>query len=256
MSNGRLIPNTTTFPDIKALIDHIHRNGQKAGIYWIPGIEQPAVDGNYPILNTQYHTQDIVVMPLAKGNAFAGSPPSPFHDKIDFTKPGAQEYTNSVVALFASWGVDLIKLDGVTPGSYSDDTSIDNRPDVAAWSKAIAASGRPIWLTISWAIDQDYLGDLQPYQNARRIEDDVECEGRCGTLMIGSVSISASAIFPAWQNSASPSLGWNDLDSLDIGDGALDGLTSDEKRTAISCGPMATTHVSGRRPDEDRQPRR
>ena len=42
-ANGRPIPNTTTFPDMKALVDHIHSNGQKAGIYWIPGIEQPAV---------------------------------------------------------------------------------------------------------------------------------------------------------------------------------------------------------------------
>jgi len=46
--NGRPIPNNTTFPDIKVMVDHIHANGQKAGIYWIPGIEQPAVDGNYP----------------------------------------------------------------------------------------------------------------------------------------------------------------------------------------------------------------
>ena len=88
--NGRPIPNNTTFPDIKVMVDHIHANGQKAGIYWIPGIEQPAVDGNYPILGTPYHTQDIAVIPLAKGNAFAANPPNPYHDKIDFTKPGAQ----------------------------------------------------------------------------------------------------------------------------------------------------------------------
>src|SRR6202167_2068162 len=160
-ANGRPIPNSTTFPDIKALIDHIHRNGQKAGIYWIPGIEQPAVDGNYPILGTSYHTQDIVVIPLAQGNAFAGPLPNPYHDKIDFTKPGAQEYINSVVDLFASWGIDFIKLDAVTPGSYVDNLSIDNRPDVQAWSQAIAQSGRPIWLTVSWQLDQDYLDGWQ-----------------------------------------------------------------------------------------------
>jgi alpha-galactosidase len=238
-ANGRPIPNTTTFPDIKGLIDHIHQHGQKAGIYWIPGIEQPAVDGNYPILGTSYHTQDIVVMPLAQGNAFAGSLPNPFHDKIDFSKPGAQEYINSVVALFASWGVDFIKLDGVTPGSYNDGLSIDNRADVAAWSKAIALSGRPIWLTISWAIDQDYMADFQPYQNARRIEDDIECEGRCGTLTDWQRIYQRFRDIPAWQNSASPSLGWNDLDSLDIGDGALDGLTNDEKQTAVSLWALA-----------------
>src|SRR5580698_4833689 len=70
--NGRPIPNTTTFPDIKALIDHIHQNGQKAGIYWTPGVEQPAVQANYPILGTQYHIQDILTVPYTAGNAFGG----------------------------------------------------------------------------------------------------------------------------------------------------------------------------------------
>jgi len=238
-ANGRPIPNTTTFPDIKGLIDHIHQNGQKAGIYWIPGVEQPAVVANSPILGTQYHIQDILTVPYTAGNAFGGPGSSPYHYKIDFTKPGAQEYMNSVVALFASWGVDLIKLDGVTPGSYSDGLSIDNRADVAAWSKAIALTGRPIWLTISWAIDQDYLSDFLPYQNARRIEDDVECEGRCGTLTNWQRIYQRFRDLPGWQNSASPSLGWNDLDSLDIADGALDGLTNDEKKTAVSLWAMA-----------------
>jgi alpha-galactosidase len=238
-ANGRPIPAAPTFPDVKALVDHIHANGQKVGIYWIPGIEQPAVDGNYPILGTSYTTQQIVAIPLAQGNAFAGPLPNPFHDKIDFTKPGAQEYINSVVALFASWGIDFIKLDGVTPGSYSDNTSIDNRPDVAAWSKAIALSGRPIWLTVSWAIDSDYLSTWQQYSNARRIEDDIECEGRCATLTNWNRIYQRFRDLPAWQDATSASLGWNDLDSLDIGDGPLDGLTNDEKRTALSLWAMA-----------------
>ena len=41
---GRPIPNPATFPDIAALAAHVHANGQKLGIYWIPGVEQPAVD--------------------------------------------------------------------------------------------------------------------------------------------------------------------------------------------------------------------
>jgi hypothetical protein len=125
--NGRPIPNSATFPDIAALVAHIHSNGQKAGIYWIPGVEYPAVVANSPILGTPYHIQDILVVPYTAGNAFGGPGTSPYHYKIDFTKPGAQEYMNSVVNLFASWGFDAIKLDGVTPGSYSDNLSIDNR---------------------------------------------------------------------------------------------------------------------------------
>ena len=239
-ANGRPIPNTTTFPNMKALVDHIHANGQKAGIYWIPGIEQPAVDGNYPILGTTYHTQDIVVMPLAKGNAFAGALPNPYHDKIDFTKPGAQEYINSVVDLFASWGIDFIKLDAVTPGSYSNDLSIDNRADVKAWSQAIAQSGRPIWLTISWQLDQDYLDVWQQYANARRIDDDVECEGGCGGYLTNWPRIVLREYDDVgWENAAGPTLGWNDLDTLDVGNGSADGLSDTEKKTAITIWAMA-----------------
>jgi alpha-galactosidase len=205
--NGRPIPNPTTFPDIKALVAHIHQNGQKAGIYWIPGVEYPAVSANSPILGTSYHIQDILAVPYRAGNAFGSSGPSPYHYKIDYTKPGAQEYTNSVVALFASWGIDLIKLDGVTPGSDSYNTSIDNRLDVAAWSKAIAASGRSIWLTISWDLDEDYLNVWQEYANARRIDQDVECEGDCSSLTNWPRIYERFRDLPGWQNAAGPAVG-------------------------------------------------
>ncbi|HEX4309171.1 MAG TPA: CBM35 domain-containing protein [Acidobacteriaceae bacterium] len=240
---GRPIPNSTTFPDIKTLIEHIHQNGQKAGIYWIPGVEYPAVAANSPILGTPYHIQDILVVPYTAGNAFGGPGTSPYHYKIDFTKPGAQEYMNSVVALFASWGVDLIKLDGVTPGSDSYDLSIDNRTDVAAWSKAIAASGRPIWLTISWALDQDYLSVWQEYANARRIDQDVECEGGCGTLTDWPRIYERFRDLPGWENAAGPRVGWSDLDSLDIGDGTLDGLSNDEKQSALSLWALVNAPI-------------
>ena len=239
--NGRPIPNSTTFPDIKAMVDHIHANGQKAGLYWIPGIEQPAVDGNYPILGTSYHTQDIAVIPLAKGNAFAANPPNPYHDKIDFTKPGAQEYIDSIVELFSSWGFDFIKLDAVTPGSYSNDLSIDNRADVEAWSNAIAKSGRPIWLTVSWQLSQDYASVWQQWSNARRIDDDVECEGRCATLTNWPRIVLREYDDVGWEHEASTTLGWNDMDTLDVGDGTLDGLSDVEKQTAITIWAMANS---------------
>ncbi len=239
--NGRPIPNSTTFPDIKAMVDHIHANGQKAGLYWIPGIEQPAVDGNYPILGTPYHTQDIVVIPLAKGNAFAANPPNPYHDKIDFTKPGAQEYIDSIVELFSSWGFDFIKLDAVTPGSYSNDLSIDNRADVEAWSNAIAKTGRPIWLTVSWQLSQDYASVWQQWSNARRIDDDVECEGRCATLTNWPRIVLREYDDVGWEHEASTTLGWNDMDTLDVGDGTRDGLSDMEKQTAITIWAMANT---------------
>jgi alpha-galactosidase len=237
-SNGRPIPNSTTFPDMKALVDHIHANGQKAGIYWIPGIEQPAVDGNYPILGTSYTTQQIVAIPLAQGNTFAGPLPNPYHDKIDFTKPGAQEYINSVVDLFASWGIDFIKLDAVAPGSDVDSTAIDDRPDVQAWSTAIAQSGRPIWMTISWDLDQDYFSTWQQFSNARRIDQDVECEGDCATLTDWPRIVLREYEVVGWEHDTSSTLGWNDLDTLDVGMGTEDGLSDEEKQTAVTIWSM------------------
>jgi alpha-galactosidase len=251
--NGRPIPNTTTFPNITALVAHIHANGQKAGIYWIPGIECPAIAGNYPILGTSYITPSIAVMPHVPGNAFGAAASTgpfvncssdPYHDKIDFTQPGAQAYINSIVALFASWGIDFIKLDGVTPGSDNDNTNIDNRPDVAAYSAAIAASGRPMWLTLSFAMDQDYQSTWQQYSNARRIDQDVECEGGCGPYLTDWPHVIVRAYDDVgWENSTSPTLGWNDLDSLDVGDGTLDGLTDDEKTSAVNIWLMANSPI-------------
>lgn len=238
-ANGRPIPDPNTFPDIKALIDHIHANGQKAGIYWIPGVEEPAVQANSPILGSDRHIQDILALPHRAGNAFGGPGESPYHYKIDFSKPGAQAYMDSVVALFASWGVDFIKLDGVTPGSYSDDLGIDNRDDVVAWSKAIAKSGRPMWFTVSWQLDKDYNDIWSTWANARRIDDDVECEGRCATLTNWPRIEKRFRDLPAWQDAAGPTKGWNDLDTLDIADGTLDGLTLDEKRSAMTIWAMA-----------------
>jgi hypothetical protein len=88
----------------------------------------------------------------------------------------------------------------VTPGSYSDDLSIDNRADVAAWANAIAQSRRPIWFTISWALDQDYLSTWQQYANARRIEGDIDCEGNCSTITNWAMASWRFYDLVGWQN--------------------------------------------------------
>lgn len=238
-SNGRPLPNLTTFPNIQALIAHIHANGQKAGIYWIPGVEKPAVVANSPILGTPYHVQDILAVPYRAGNAFGAGSSSVYHYKIDFTKPGAQAYINSIVDLFASWGVDFIKLDGVTPGSGVDNLSIDNRADVQAWSQAVAQSGRPMWLTVSWALDADYLSTWQQFANARRIEADIECEGNCSTMTDWAMLSSRFYDLVGWENDSGPALGWNDMDALDIVNNTTSGLSNEEQQAAMSLWAMA-----------------
>jgi hypothetical protein len=58
---------------------------------------------------------------------------------LNMKKPGAQEYLNSILELYAEWGVDFIKVDDLSR-PYSE-------PEVEGYYKAIEHSGRPIVLS-------------------------------------------------------------------------------------------------------------
>jgi hypothetical protein len=233
---GRLLADSSRFPNgIAPVASYVHRNGQKLGIYLNPGIPGAAVYGNTPIEGTQCHAQDIVAQPWTKGNTFWNG------FKIDFSKPCAQDYVNSEASLFASSGIDFIKMDAVSPGSGVTDGSIDTRADVKAWSKALA--GKHIWLELSWSLDINDISTWQQYSNGWRIDTDVDCS--CQTLVTwdSSVKLRFNDVIP-WIKFAGPG-GWNDLDSLDVGNGAMDGLSQDERQSymtlwAIEAAPLYT----------------
>ncbi|WP_236334058.1 X2-like carbohydrate binding domain-containing protein [Paenibacillus auburnensis] len=223
---ARPIPSTALYPNgFENLIDYIHNNGQKVGIYLIPGMSKEAYAQNLPIYGTEYHMQDIAYLPLQKADYWD------IGYKIDFTKPGAQEYVDSIADMIASWGVDFVKFDSVTPGSGYNNTSIDARGDVAAWSKALARHG--IWFELSWALDHNYVDFWKQYANGWRIQWDVEAYNpEVGLTQWANIA----RLFPdaaLWWRDAGPG-GWNDFDSLNIGNGAMDGLTKDERQTAMT----------------------
>ena len=60
---------------------------------------------------------------------------------VDMTKPGAQEYYDSVFALIASWGVDFVKVDDLSAPYH--------RAEVEAIRRAIDKSGRQMLLSTS-----------------------------------------------------------------------------------------------------------
>lgn len=231
---GRPITDLKRYPGgMAALAKYVHHYGQKLGIYWIPGIQHSQYDANPPIYGTHYHIRDIVARPFRAANAFGD-----WHMKIDFTKPGAQEYIDSVVKLWASWGIDYLKIDGVGPGS---DSEIDSRPDIAAYHKAIAKCGRPIWLELSWRLDPRYASFWEKYSNGRRVNDDVD--SLTSHISGWSQVLLRFVEAPQWTEAAGPTKGWNDFDTAPIGDGELDGLTDDERRTvmtfwSIECAPL------------------
>jgi hypothetical protein len=237
---ARQAADPVRFPNgMKTVADHIHAKGLNAGIYLPVGLEKEAYGGGtVPIWNAPGCTTASIVYPdLRTTNGWDSA------YKLDFDNPCAQKYIDSQARMFADWGYDFLKLDGVGPGSFKSGDNYNNVADVAAWHSAIAATGRPIHLELSWSLDLGHAADWKQYSNGWRIETDVECY--CNTLVTWENSVNDRwADAPAWSHKAGPG-GWNDLDSLDVGNAAMDGITKAERQSymtlwAINKSPLFT----------------
>lgn len=163
---GRLQPALNRFPSaaggqgFKALADHVHGLGLKFGIHLMRGIPRQAVERNLPILGTDRHAQDIA-------DKVHTCPWNPDMYGVDMAKPGAQEYYDSVFALFAEWGVDYVKVDDLSRPYFQ------NLPEVEAIRRAIDRTGRPMVLSLSpGATDIRAADHVTTHANLWRISDD------------------------------------------------------------------------------------
>jgi hypothetical protein len=98
------------------------------------GVPKIAVDKKLPIKGTNGITADQIY--------------SPEHQcwwlRDNYTildKPGAQEYYNSIIEMYASWGVDFLKIDNLSNPYY--------KTEIEMIRKAIDGCGRPIVLSTS-----------------------------------------------------------------------------------------------------------
>ena len=138
---GRLLPAVNRFPSaangagFKPLADYIHAKGLKFGIHIMRGIPRQAVEKNLPIKGTSYHAAEIA----DRENACRWNPDM---WGVDTTRPGSQEYYDSLAELYASWGVDFIKADDMGSHLYQP-------AEIKALHRAIGKAGRPIVLSIS-----------------------------------------------------------------------------------------------------------
>ncbi|AZN39276.1 X2-like carbohydrate binding domain-containing protein [Paenibacillus albus] len=239
---GRPIPSTTLYPDgFQDVIDYVHHNGQKIGIYMIPGLSREAYNADLPIYGAPgCSMKDIAAQPLRQSDYWN------FGYKIDFesesSKACAQAYIDSIADLLASWGIDFVKFDSVTPGSGYNNTSIDARGDVEAWSKALAKQDHKIWFELSWALDHNYADFWKKQANGWRVDWDVEAyDSNVGMTQWANIA----RLFPdaaLWWRDAGPG-GWNDFDSLNVGNGSMDGLTKDERQSAMTLWAMSSAQL-------------
>ncbi|MEV6845062.1 NEW3 domain-containing protein [Actinoplanes sp. NPDC051411] len=227
---GRWVIDSAKFPDgIQAVADHVHSDGFKFGLYVTPGISKQAVARNTAIEGTGYHAADIATTD-GRSNYNCGGMVG-----IDYSKPGAREFIDSWAAQFAGWGVDYVKIDGV--GSY-------DIPDVKAWSDALGRTGRPVHLELSNSLNIADAATWKQYSNGWRTGGDIECYCGPGGASFPLTSWSSiSSRFDqvaAWQPYGGPG-GFNDYDSLEVGNGANDGLTYDERKTQMSLWSLAAS---------------
>jgi hypothetical protein len=161
---GRFVPAPNRFPSaangvgFKALADYIHGLGLKFGVHLLRGIPREAVARNLPIKGTNYHAADIA----DKTNLCRWNPDM---YGIDMSKPGAQEYYNSVFELFAQWGVDFVKVDDIARPYH--------RLEIEAIRHAIDLSGRPMVLSLSpGATPVADAANVEQNANMWRVSDD------------------------------------------------------------------------------------
>jgi hypothetical protein len=164
--HGRYIPPATRFPSaanaagFKPIGDFVHSLGLKFGIHILRGVPKQAVDKNLPIEGSDFHAADAAVTSDT-------CPWNPDNYGTDPAKPAAQAYYDSIARLYASWGVDLIKVDCIASHPYKGD-------DIRMLSEALRKTGRPIVLSLSpGAAPLEKVDEMRQYAQMWRISDDI-----------------------------------------------------------------------------------
>jgi len=221
---GLLQPSDTYFSNgFQRIIDRCHELGIKFGLHLMRGIPRSAVKANTPVKGTKYFAQDIVdTTSICAWN----------HQNygVDMSKPGAQEFYNSLINQMAEWGVDFLKYDDIVPFPA----------EVDAVSKAIAQCGRPILLSLSpgGTLDTSYI-DFFKKGNMLRITHDIWDDQK-----------GIDECFDAWKlwkGKEEPGF-WVDMDMIPFGklqlmsprpEGVDEKLTSNEIKEKIKNGELS-----------------
>jgi hypothetical protein len=138
---GRFQPAVNRFPSsaggkgFKPLADYLHSKGLKFGIHIMRGIPVVAVKRGLPVKGTSVTAKDIY---SEKDQC------KWLKDMYTIVpgKTGSQEYYNSIFELYASWGLDFVKVDDLSSPIYFTG-------EVEMIRKAIDRTGRKIVLSTS-----------------------------------------------------------------------------------------------------------
>ena len=145
---SRLIPAVNRFPSsangagFKPIADKIHSMGLKFGIHIMRGIPRQAVHRNTRIYGTTARARDIA-------SQFSLCPWNTDMYGVDTEKRGAEEYYDSLFKLYASWGVDFVKVDDIANTEFSPQNPYSAEKEIEMIRAAIDRSGRDMVLSLS-----------------------------------------------------------------------------------------------------------
>jgi hypothetical protein len=230
-ANGRLIPAENRFPSsaggrgFKPLADFLHAQGLRFGIHIMRGIPRRAVAANLPVPGSGVHAADIA-------DVHSTCPWNSDMYGVDMRRPGAQAYYDSLLKLYAAWGVDYIKADDIARPLHL--------AEIAALHQAIVKTGRPMVLSLSpGPATLASLPDLQANANMWRISDDFWDEWRYLRQNF--------LLMQVWGGVGRPGA-WPDADMLPLGrigiraergNDRMTRFTEDEQRTLMSLWSIA-----------------
>ena len=206
---SRQIPDPIRFPSsaggkgFKPLSDYIHSLGLKFGIHIMRGIPRFAAANHLPVLSEKKITADQIANPFSvskwNGDMYG----------LDMSKEGAQDYYDSIFALYAQWGVDFVKVDDICNTNMYPHNPYSAEKEIEAIAKAIEKCGREMVLSLSPGpalIEKAW--HLRKYANMWRITDDFWDEWHLLKAMFERCEV--------WQRQVSEGC-WPDCDMLPLG---------------------------------------
>ena len=169
--HSRLLPCVEKFPSsmngqgFRPLADYIHEKGLKFGIHIMRGIPRISAHTHSKILGST-KTADQIADP------YSICPWNPDMYGVKEGVEGGQEYYDSLMELYASWGVDFIKCDDIAHTKLYED-AYAGKNEIEMIHKAIMKTGRPMVLSLSPGpaiIEKAW--HYETYANMWRITDD------------------------------------------------------------------------------------
>ena len=163
---GRLMPAENRFPSaaggvgFKLLAEYVHSLGLKFGIHIMRGMPRMAAHRRLPILGC-----DATCAQAANPNSICAWNPDMYGLRCDL--PDARAYYDSIFQLYASWGVDYVKVDDIAR-EYPHCAK-----EIEVISAACRACGRDMVLSLSpGPAPLEQAEHLKRYANMWRLTDD------------------------------------------------------------------------------------